>query len=166
MDVNISPMHFQRGHFVQFVQTVLGKYGLRGEQLELEITESLLLHNAEQAIDTLHRLKALGVRIALDDFGTGFSSLSYLKRLPIDKIKIDRSFVQEIATDHNDAAITQGIISMAHHLRLTVVAEGVETESQMEFLKGSRCDVFQGYYFAKPMPFVELEAFLGLPASI
>mgnify|MGYP006196498159 FL=1 len=166
MAVNISPMHFQRGHFVQYVQATLEKHGLRGEQLELEITESLLLNNAEQAIETLHRLKALGVRIALDDFGTGFSSLSYLKRLPIDKIKIDRSFVQEIATDHNDAAITQGIISMAHHLSLTVVAEGVETASQMEFLKGSRCDVFQGYYFAKPMPFVELEAFLGLPASI
>ncbi|WP_061240372.1 bifunctional diguanylate cyclase/phosphodiesterase [Ectopseudomonas composti] len=166
MAVNISPMHFHRGHFVQYVQATLEKHGLRGEQLELEITESLLLNNAEQAIETLHRLKALGVRIALDDFGTGFSSLSYLKRLPIDKIKIDRSFVQEIATDHNDAAITQGIISMAHHLSLTVVAEGVETESQMEFLKGSYCDVFQGYYFAKPMPFVELEAFLDLPASI
>lgn len=166
MAVNISPMHFQRGHFVQYVQATLEKHGLRGEQLELEITESLLLNNAEQAIETLHRLKALGVRIALDDFGTGFSSLSYLKRLPIDKIKIDRSFVQEIATDHNDAAITQGIISMAHHLSLTVVAEGVETVSQMEFLKGSRCDVFQGYYFAKPMPFVELEAFLGLPTPM
>jgi diguanylate cyclase (GGDEF)-like protein/PAS domain S-box-containing protein len=163
MAVNISPMHFQRGHFVQYVQATLEKHGLRGEQLELEITESLLLHNAEQAIETLHRLKALGVRIALDDFGTGFSSLSYLKRLPIDKIKIDRSFIREIATDHHDAAITQGIISMAHHLSLIVVAEGVETASQMEFLKGSRCDTFQGYYFARPMPFAALEAFLGHP---
>ncbi len=165
MAVNISPMHFQRGQFVQCVQAALEKHGLRGEQLELEITESLLLHNAEQAIDTLHRLKALGVRIALDDFGTGFSSLSYLKRLPIDKIKIDRSFIQEIATDHHDAAITQGIISMAHHLSLTVVAEGVETASQVDFLRGSRCDVFQGYYFAKPMPSAEIEAFLSQPAS-
>jgi diguanylate cyclase (GGDEF)-like protein/PAS domain S-box-containing protein len=163
MAVNISPMHFQRGHFVQYVQATLEKHGLRGEQLELEITESLLLHNAEQAIETLHRLKALGVRIALDDFGTGFSSLSYLKRLPIDKIKIDRSFIREIVTDHHDAAITQGIISMAHHLSLIVVAEGVETASQMEFLKGSRCDIFQGYHFARPMPFAALEAFLGHP---
>ncbi|MGV6393347.1 putative bifunctional diguanylate cyclase/phosphodiesterase [Pseudomonas caspiana] len=163
MAVNISPMHFQRGHFVQYVQATLEKHGLRGEQLELEITESLLLHNAEQAIETLHRLKALGVRIALDDFGTGFSSLSYLKRLPIDKIKIDRSFIREIPTDHHDAAITQGIISMAHHLSLIVVAEGVETSSQMEFLKGSRCDTFQGYYFARPMPFAALEAFLSHP---
>ncbi|MBD8706837.1 EAL domain-containing protein [Pseudomonas sp. CFBP 13711] len=163
MAVNISPMHFQRGHFVQYVQATLDKHGLRGEQLELEITESLLLHNAEQAIETLHRLKALGVRIALDDFGTGFSSLSYLKRLPIDKIKIDRSFIREIATDHHDAAITQGIISMAHHLSLIVVAEGVETASQMEFLKGSRCDIFQGYHFARPMPFAALEEFLSHP---
>lgn len=163
MAVNISPMHFQRGHFVQYVQATLEKHGLRGQQLELEITESLLLNNAEQAIETLHRLKALGVRIALDDFGTGFSSLSYLKRLPIDKIKIDRSFIREIVTDHHDAAITQGIISMAHHLSLIVVAEGVETASQMEFLKGSRCDIFQGYHFARPMPFATLEAFLGHP---
>ena len=160
MAVNISPIHFQRGHFVQFVQTILEKHGLCGEQLELEITESLLLHNAEQAIDTLHRLKALGVRIALDDFGTGFSSLSYLKRLPIDKIKIDRSFIQELGTDCHDAAIIQGIIAMAHHLSLTVVAEGVETESQAAFLKGSRCDVLQGYYFAKPMKYEALEVFL------
>ena len=165
MAVNISPMHFQRGQFVQCVQATLEKHGLCGGQLELEITESILLHNAEQAIDTLHRLKALGVRIALDDFGTGFSSLSYLKRLPIDKIKIDRSFIQEIATDHHDAAITQGIISMAHHLSLTVVAEGVETASQVDFLRGSRCDIFQGYYFAKPMPYAEIEAFLSQPAS-
>jgi EAL domain-containing protein (putative c-di-GMP-specific phosphodiesterase class I) len=106
------------------------------------------------------------VRIALDDFGTGFSSLSYLKRLPIDKIKIDRSFIQEISTDRHDAAITQGIISMAHHLSLTVVAEGVETASQVDFLTGSQCDVFQGYYFAKPMPCAEIEAFLCHPACL
>ncbi|BBP70537.1 GGDEF domain-containing protein [Pseudomonas sp. Seg1] len=165
MAVNISPMHFQRGQFVECIQAVLNRYELSAGQLELEITESLLLHNVEQAIDTLHQLKALGVRIALDDFGTGYSSLSYLKRLPIDKIKIDRSFIRDIATDHHDAAITQGIISMAHHLSLTVVAEGVETKSQVDFLKGGRCDVFQGYYFAKPMPYADLEAFLSLRAS-
>ena len=105
-------------------------------------------------------LSAAGVRFALDDFGTGYSSLSYLKRLPIDKIKIDRSFIRDIATDHHDAAITQGIISMAHHLSLTVVTEGVETASQVAFLKGSRCDIFQGYYFAKPMPAAQLELFI------
>nr|WP_315448723.1 EAL domain-containing protein [uncultured Pseudomonas sp.] len=165
MAVNISPIHFQRGQFVECIQAVLNRYELSAGQLELEITESLLLHNVEQAIDTLHQLKALGVRIALDDFGTGYSSLSYLKRLPIDKIKIDRSFIRDIATDHHDAAITQGIISMAHHLSLRVVAEGVETKSQIDFLKGSRCDIFQGYYFAKPMPSADLEAFISLRES-
>ncbi|MCO6057992.1 EAL domain-containing protein [Pseudomonas sp. MOB-449] len=158
--VNISPVQFQRSNFVESVQAVLSKHGLSPGQLELEITETVLLNNADKAIETLHRLKELGVRIAIDDFGTGFSSLNYLKRLPIDKVKIDRSFVQEIISDHHDAAITQGIISMAHHLRLKVIAEGVETEPQFAFLKKSHCDEFQGYYFAKPMPFAEVEQYL------
>jgi diguanylate cyclase (GGDEF)-like protein/PAS domain S-box-containing protein len=158
--VNISPVQFQRSNFVQSVQTILDKYCLGADALELEITETVLLNNADKAIETLHRLKDLGVRIAIDDFGTGFSSLNYLKRLPIDKVKIDRSFVQEIISDRHDAAITQGIISMAHHLRLKVIAEGVETEPQFAFLKKSHCDEFQGYYFAKPMPFSEVEQYL------
>lgn len=158
--VNISPVQFRRSNFVQSVQTILHKYGLGADALELEITETVLLNNADKAIETLHRLKDLGVRIAIDDFGTGFSSLNYLKRLPIDKVKIDRSFVQEIISDRHDAAITQGIISMAHHLRLKVIAEGVETEPQFAFLKKSHCDEFQGYYFAKPMPFSEVEQYL------
>ncbi|MEN5302575.1 GGDEF domain-containing protein [Pseudomonas sp. TWI628] len=161
MAVNISPMHFQRGQFVECIQAVLSKHGLSAGQLELEITESLLLHNVEHAIATLHRLKNLGVRIALDDFGTGFSSLSYLKRLPIDKIKIDRSFIQDISTNPHDAAITQGIISMAHHLGLSVVAEGVETAPQVDFLESGRCDIFQGYYFARPMSHEALRIFLA-----
>jgi EAL domain-containing protein (putative c-di-GMP-specific phosphodiesterase class I)/CheY-like chemotaxis protein len=158
--VNISPVHFQRSNFVESIQAILSKHRLAAELLELEITETVLLGNAERAIDTLHQLKRLGVKIAIDDFGTGFSSLNYLKRLPIDKVKIDRSFVQEIISDRHDAAITQGIISMAHHLRLKVIAEGVETEPQFAFLKKSQCDEFQGYYFAKPMPFAELQDFL------
>ncbi|MGF6691772.1 diguanylate cyclase (GGDEF)-like protein/PAS domain S-box-containing protein [Metapseudomonas resinovorans] len=158
--VNISPVHFQRSSFVDSVSAILSKHGLDAELLELEITESVLLNNAERAIDTLHQLKRLGVKIAIDDFGTGFSSLNYLKRLPIDKVKIDRSFVQEIIRDRHDAAITQGIISMAHHLRLKVIAEGVETEPQFAFLKKSHCDEFQGYYFARPMPFAEVQDFL------
>lgn len=158
--VNISSVHFQRSNFVESIQAVLHKHQLSAERLELEITEGVLLNHAEQAIDTLHQLKTLGVKIAIDDFGTGFSSLNYLKRLPIDKVKIDRSFVEEIISDQHDAAITQGIISMAHHLRLKVIAEGVETEPQFAFLKRSHCDLFQGYYFAKPMPFAELEVFL------
>jgi diguanylate cyclase (GGDEF)-like protein/PAS domain S-box-containing protein len=158
--VNISSIHFQRSNFVDSVQAVLRKHELDASLLELEITEGVLLNHAERAIETLHQLKKLGVKIAIDDFGTGFSSLNYLKRLPIDKVKIDRSFVEEIISDQHDAAITQGIISMAHHLRLKVIAEGVETEPQFAFLKKSHCDLFQGYYFAKPMPFIELEAFM------
>jgi diguanylate cyclase (GGDEF)-like protein/PAS domain S-box-containing protein len=158
--VNISPIHFQRSNFVEGISALLNKYTLDAGLLELEITESVLLHNAERAIETLHQLKHLGVKIAIDDFGTGFSSLNYLKRLPIDKVKIDRSFVQEIISDRHDAAITQGIISMAHHLGLKVIAEGVETEPQFAFLKKSNCDEFQGYYFAKPMPFDLLQSFL------
>jgi CheY-like chemotaxis protein len=164
--VNISPVHFQRINFVDSVQAVLQKHSLSAELLELEITETVLFNNAERAIETLHRLKQLGVRIAIDDFGTGFSSLNYLKRLPIDKVKIDRSFVQDIISDRHDAAITQGIISMAHHLRLKVVAEGVETEPQLAFLKKCRCDEFQGYYFAKPMPYAEIAGFLSERLSV
>lgn len=160
MAVNISPMQFGRVNFVNFVKTTLEQTRLPAELLELEITESVLMDNAEKAIETLHALKAIGVHIAIDDFGTGFSSLSYLKRLPIDKVKIDRSFVGEIISDRSDAAIAQGIISMAHHLGLKVIAEGVENEPQVDFLKRNQCDTFQGYYFAKPMPFNALEVFL------
>jgi diguanylate cyclase (GGDEF)-like protein/PAS domain S-box-containing protein len=160
MAVNVSPVQFQRSNFVETVQAALDKAGLPADHLELEITETVLLDNAERAIFTLHALKSLGVRIAIDDFGTGFSSLNYLKRLPVDKVKIDRSFVQEVISDSNDAAITQGIISMAHHLKLKVIAEGVETEPQFAFLKKSHCDEFQGFYFAKPMPLDKLDAFL------
>ncbi len=160
MAVNISPMQFQRVNFVDFVKATLEQTRLPAELLELEITESVLMDNAEKAIETLHALKAIGVHIAIDDFGTGFSSLSYLKRLPIDKVKIDRSFVGEIISDRSDAAIAQGIISMAHHLGLKVIAEGVENEPQVDFLKRNQCDEFQGYYFAKPMPFRDLEVFL------
>jgi len=160
MAVNISPLQFQRANFIDFVQATLQSTGLPAELLELEITESVLMDNAEKAIQTLQALKKIGVHIAIDDFGTGFSSLNYLKRLPIDKVKIDRSFVQEIISDRNDAAITQGIISMAHHLGLKVIAEGVENEPQFDFLKKNHCDAFQGYYFAKPMPLKDLEKFL------
>ncbi|UTW06662.1 PAS domain S-box protein [Pseudomonas benzenivorans] len=158
--VNISPVHFQRKNFLETIRAALEKYALNPEQLALEITESVLLNNTDQAIESLQQLRALGVGIAIDDFGTGYSSLGYLKRLPIDKVKIDRSFIREIISDSNDAAITRGIISMAHHLKLKVVAEGVENEPQVAFLRKSHCDQFQGYHFAKPMPFAALENFL------
>ncbi len=160
MAVNVSPVQFQRASFVEQVRNTLEQTQLPADLLELEITETVLLDKAEKAISTLHALKKLGVHISIDDFGTGFSSLNYLKRLPIGKVKIDRSFVQEVISDRHDSAITQGIISMAHHLKLKVLAEGVETEPQLAFLKKSRCDEFQGYYFAKPMPLPQLESFL------
>lgn len=160
MAVNISSIQFQRKNFVDIVRATLEKYSLDPKSLELELTESVLLDNVDRAISTLFELKSIGVKIAIDDFGTGFSSLSYLKQLPIDKVKIDRSFVREIISNENDAAIAQGIISMAHHLKLKVIAEGVETEAQLAFLRRNHCDECQGYYFSKPIPFDALTAHL------
>ncbi|CAD5378451.1 EAL domain-containing protein [Pseudomonas sp. OF001] len=166
VSVNISAVHFLRQDFVGTVQRSLEYSGLPAHLLELEITETVLLKDAERAIQLLRELKALGVGIALDDFGTGYSSLSYLKDLPIDKVKIDRSFVHELISDQRDAAITQGIISMAHHLDLKVVAEGVETTEQADFLRRNLCDAFQGYLYARPMPYSQLEAYLrGLKSA-
>lgn len=158
--VNISSIQFQRSNFVSVVKSMIDKYALDARQLELELTESVLLDNTERAIAALQELKEIGVGVAIDDFGTGFSSLSYLKRLPIDKVKIDRSFVGEVISDSSDAAIAQGIISMAHHLKLKVIAEGVETEAQFAFLRRNHCDEYQGYYFARPMPFEALGDYL------
>lgn len=159
--VNISPLYFQRANFVENIQRVLRVAGLPAQFLELEITEGVFLDNEEAAILKLTELRDMGIRTSIDDFGTGYSSLSYLKNLPVDKVKIDRAFIIDAVSDPADAAIVRGIISMAHHLGLTVVAEGVETEPQFAFLRRSYCDAFQGYLFAKPMPFDELLATLG-----
>ena len=145
---------------MESITDALDRYDLKPEQLELEITESVLLNHTESTIETLQELRVLGIGVALDDFGTGYSSLSYLKRLPISKVKIDRCFITDVISDSNDAAIIQGIISMAHHLSLKVVAEGVEYESQDAFLREANCDQLQGYYLARPMPFEELQLFL------
>ena len=166
ISVNISAVHFLREDFVATVQRALDDSRLPAHLLELEITESVLLKDAERAIRLLHELKELGVGLALDDFGTGYSSLSYLKDLPIDKVKIDRSFIEDLTRDPRDAAITQGIISMAHHLELLVVAEGVESIEQATFLNRSQCDVFQGHLYARPMPFAELETYLRVRQSV
>ncbi|CAM4212650.1 EAL domain-containing protein [Vreelandella rituensis] len=160
MAVNISPMQFQRGNFIRSVRESLERTGLPANLLELELTEGILMENAEHAIDALHKLRREGIRIAIDDFGTGFSSLSYLKRLPIDKIKIDRSFVNDVISDQRDAAIIQGILSMAYHLQLGVVAEGIETQGQYAYLRKHGCNWLQGYYFARPMPLATLEIYL------
>ena len=165
MAVNVSPMQFQRPGFLASIEQALVDSGLTPMLLELEITEGVLMDSAEQAIKALQELRALGVHVALDDFGTGFSSLSYLKRLPINKIKIDRSFVRDVITDHNDAAIINGVVAMAEKMGLEVLVEGVETSEQFSYLTQCHCDYFQGYYFARPMPLEALCAFLASPPA-
>lgn len=154
--VNISPLYFQRPDFVANVQQALHDTELPAQFLGLEITEGVLLNDKESAILKLEQLQNMGIRISIDDFGTGYSNLRSLKKLPIDTIKIDRSFISDVVNDPADAAITQAVISMAHHLNLRVVAEGVETVPQLAFLRRRNCDTFQGYLFARPMPFDQL----------
>jgi EAL domain-containing protein (putative c-di-GMP-specific phosphodiesterase class I) len=129
-------------------------------RLKLELTESLLVENVEALIEKMAELKAKGVLFSLDDFGTGFSSLSYLKRLPLDQLKIDQSFVRDVLTDPNDAAIVRTIIALGHSLGLDVIAEGVETEAQRNFLAVNGCFNYQGYLFSKPVPVGDFEALL------
>ncbi|MHC8410519.1 putative bifunctional diguanylate cyclase/phosphodiesterase [Pseudomonas sp. Hz4] len=154
--INISPVLFQRCDLYAMVESALLRHGISGRQIELEITESVMLHSPDRVIEILHDLKRLEVSLAVDDFGTGYSCLSYLKLLPINKIKIDRSFISDVVENPRDAAITKGIIAIAQHLSFKVTAEGVETEAQVAFLNDNCCDELQGYYFARPMPFSEL----------
>ena len=149
--VNLSAKQFHQQDIAAMVMRALLEYGVAPHLLELEITESAAMHDARATTATLHKLKALGVRIAIDDFGTGYSSLSYLKRFPIDSLKIDRSFVTDLPGNQDDASIAQGVITMAHALRLKVIAEGVENEAQLEFLAEHKCDEMQGYYFSRPL---------------
>ena len=151
VSVNLSARQLQSETLLADVATVLLHTGLEPACLDLEITESMLMDNAETAIRTLAALKRKGVTISLDDFGTGYSSLAYLKRFPLDAVKVDRSFVQDITADSDDASITRAVITMAHHLKLKVVAEGVETEEQLALLISHQCDVIQGYFFSRPL---------------
>lgn len=160
VSVNLSARQFQQPDLVSCVKAALEESGLPPRSLELEITESSAMQSAENTIHTLREIKKLGARIAMDDFGTGYSSLSYLKRFPIDTLKLDQSFVRELSTDPEDAAIAAAIISMAHTLALTVVAEGVETEEQLSFLREQGCDRIQGYLFSAPLSATELTRFL------
>ncbi|MFA7486994.1 MAG: bifunctional diguanylate cyclase/phosphodiesterase, partial [Lysobacteraceae bacterium] len=149
--VNVSVLQLLRGNLPGTVARVLAETGLPAPRLELELTESMVMANAEQTITILRDLKRVGVSIAIDDFGTGYSSLIYLKRLPIDTLKIDKEFVGDLTRDPDDEAITATIISMAHSLGLTVVAEGVETAEQLRYLHEHGCDEIQGYLLARPM---------------
>ena len=161
ISVNIAGQQIQQEGILETVARVLKDSGLPPACLELEVTETFIMQNATQAIETLKSLRALGITLAIDDFGTGYSSLSYLKRLPIQTLKIDRSFVRDIPVDTNDTAITRAMLAMARSLGLQVVAEGVETEQQQAFLRGENCEFVQGYLYAAPMPAEEFWARYG-----
>ncbi|ABE28967.1 diguanylate cyclase domain protein [Paraburkholderia xenovorans LB400] len=151
VSVNLSARVFQQRDIAKLVMQVLDETGLEPQYLELELTESTIMRNAEEAVSMLNELHALGIGLAIDDFGTGYSSLSYLKRFPVDRLKIDRSFVSDIGISGDDETITSAIIALAHSLKLQVIAEGVETSAQLDFLKERACDEMQGFYFAKPL---------------
>jgi diguanylate cyclase (GGDEF)-like protein len=150
--VNISGLHFRLKNLIRAVKEALTVSGLDPQWLELEVTEGVLMQDTDVTMEILASLDEMGVRVSIDDFGTGYSSLSYLKRFSPDSLKIDRSFIRDMLTDPDDGAITRSIIAMAHGLRLKVVAEGVETMEQMQFLQIHKCDAVQGFYFSKPVP--------------
>jgi EAL domain-containing protein (putative c-di-GMP-specific phosphodiesterase class I) len=152
MSVNLSMRQLNDEGLTREIETVLRETGMDPSLLELEITESMIMHNAERAVKILSTIKALGIRLAIDDFGTGYSSLAHLKRFPIDTLKVDRSFIREIPSDAEDRAIAEAIIAMGKTLSLTVVAEGVETPEQQAFLSERACDEMQGYIFSTPVP--------------
>ena len=161
MAVNLSVSQFNYSNIVEKVKSVLAETGLDARWLELEITESIIIQNTEKVIETLLELKEIGIQISVDDFGTGYSSLRYLQMLPIDMLKIDRSFVRDIEKEDDEAAIPKAIISMAHSLDLRVIAEGVETQEQLNFLRKYHCDAMQGYLFSRPLPVDQFEKLLA-----
>jgi diguanylate cyclase (GGDEF)-like protein len=166
VSVNVSARQFLDGDLVGDVTAALERHRIPPHLLELELTESLLMANTERTIATLNTLKGHGVRVSVDDFGTGYSSLAYLRRFPVDTLKIDRSFVNEITTNAEDAAMALTIIRMAHTLKLDVVAEGVETAAQLAYLRRHHCDQMQGYFFSRPLPPEQIPALMQVPANI
>jgi EAL domain-containing protein (putative c-di-GMP-specific phosphodiesterase class I) len=149
--VNVSAVQFRQKGFAEMIREVLEETGLDAHYLELELTESLLLNNADVMFSILEELRTMGVKLAIDDFGTGYSSLSYLRQFQVNRLKIDRSFVRDVAVNRDDAAITTAIIGMAKALNLEVLAEGVENEAQLTFLRAQHCNEIQGFYFSKPV---------------
>lgn len=165
--VNISSIQFQRSDILQLVKNSIKLSGLDPKLLTLEMTESLLLSNNDKTMNTLNSLRAMGIEIAIDDFGTGYSSLSYLKRFPVSTLKIDRSFIDDLPEDREDAALVEAILSMSQSLKLKLVAEGVETSQQYQFLKDRNCAMIQGYFLSKPLPLESFENYLlNIPATI
>ncbi len=164
--VNLSASQFRAKYVVETIRSALADASFEPRSLEVEITESAVMSDPEESIRTLERLSEMGVLISVDDFGTGYSSMSYLRRLPIDKLKIDRSFINEITARADDASIVQAIVSLAHSLHLKVIAEGVETTAQLDFLRSIGCDQYQGYHFSRPLPAREFEALMrGIQAQ-
>jgi EAL domain-containing protein (putative c-di-GMP-specific phosphodiesterase class I) len=161
VSVNLSARQLAQPDLAERLADIINRTGVQAQNLCLEITESVLMDDAEGAITVIERVRALGVRLAIDDFGTGYSSLGYLKRFPVDQVKIDRSFVAGLGTDPGDAAIVSAVIGLAHALDLQVVAEGVETEGQLAELLALGCDEAQGYFFAPPQPIQDLRGLIG-----
>jgi EAL domain-containing protein (putative c-di-GMP-specific phosphodiesterase class I) len=151
MAVNLSLRQLTDDNLIDDIRTALNDSGMEPKLLELEITESMVMHNPARMISILAKIKSMGVRLAIDDFGTGYSSLAQIKHFPIDTLKVDRSFIRNIPQDAEDKAITEAIIAMGKTLSLTVVAEGVETQEQLNFLREHSCDEMQGYHFSKPI---------------
>jgi diguanylate cyclase (GGDEF)-like protein/PAS domain S-box-containing protein len=162
LSVNISAKQFRQTDFVGQVKAVLQRYAIDPSLLKLELTEGMLLDNVNDIVAAMNTLNEIGVKFSLDDFGKGYSSLQYLKQLPLDQLKIDRSFVHDLVDDNNDKAIVRTIIAMARSLNLEVIAEGVETEAQKNLLKKKGCEIFQGYLFGKPVPIEQFETLLTL----
>ena len=156
--VNLSASQFRQGDLVAMIRGALDDAGLEAQFLEVELTESVVMSDPEESIAILRKLSTMGVLVSVDDFGTGYSSMSYLRRFPIDKLKIDRAFISEVVSTPDDASIVRAIVSLAHSLRLKVVAEGVETSEQLEFLKSLDCDQYQGYHFSPALPAAKFEA--------
>ena len=160
MAVNVSALEFRDHRLLDSVQAALAESGIAPQDLEVEITESVLMQETDTSQRIIERLRALGVGIAIDDFGTGYSSLAYLKRLKPNQLKIDRSFVSDTATDSDSRAIVKGVVGLATALGLNVVAEGVETQEQLQFLRESGCHTLQGYYLGRPVTVAQLEAWI------
>ena len=164
--VNVAGPQIERGDFYATVKRVLAYTGLEASRLGLEITESFLLRNADEAMEVVAKLHAAGINVAIDDFGTGYSSLAYLKHLRADKLKVDQQFVRDLPGDKDDAAITRAVIALGKSLGFRIVAEGVETEEQLEFLRNEGCEEAQGYFFSKPLPAAQFEALLKEASGI
>jgi predicted signal transduction protein with EAL and GGDEF domain len=163
--VNVSAQQFRQIDFVEMLRKFLAWHNITANRLKLELTESVVLNDINDVVNKMHALKKIGVQLSMDDFGTGYSSLSYLKQLPLDQIKIDQSFVRDIITDPNDAVMVKTIIDLAKNFHLHVIAEGVENEAQLDFLKSHGCEAYQGYLFSRPITIGELELLLAASAT-